>query len=78
MTFVFDGSCAVLQLIEQLKPGGRLIIPVGPTGENQKLMQVCGLILSCNKKSLDDAQSPKRLGKQNCCVHMVYSSHSVY
>ncbi len=28
------------QLIEQLKPGGRLIIPVGGQGENQKLMQI--------------------------------------
>ena len=29
-----------VQLVEQLKLGGRLIIPVGPTGENQKLMQL--------------------------------------
>lgn len=27
-------------LIEQLKPGGRLIVPVGPEGGEQKLMQV--------------------------------------
>ncbi|ESO91971.1 hypothetical protein LOTGIDRAFT_178722 [Lottia gigantea] len=28
------------KLVEQLKPGGRLIIPVGNQGENQKLLQV--------------------------------------
>lgn len=29
----------VLQLLKELKPGGRLIVPVGPEGANQVLMQ---------------------------------------
>lgn len=32
--------CWLLQLIDELKPGGRLIIPVGPQNHTQKLMQV--------------------------------------
>jgi len=35
-----DCMCWLLQLIDELKPGGRLIIPVGPQNRTQKLMQV--------------------------------------
>lgn len=34
-----DWDVSVLQLLKELKPGGRLIVPVGPEGANQVLMQ---------------------------------------
>lgn len=36
----FKSKNVVFQLIQQLKPGGRLIVPVGPEGGEQYLTQV--------------------------------------